>query len=115
LIGQFRVRSAERDHETDKDRIAPILTGIEKALVNARKEMEALRIRVRDARDFASFAAGTGTDEYLSREQADNRRIAEYEKQMIAGEGRIQKLEVQIANLTELRDLSSNRFSEFLK
>jgi hypothetical protein len=110
----FKVRSAERDHETDKHRTAPILAAIEEALSDATKELEALRIRVRDALAWASFAAGTGSDEYLSREPEDNRRIAEYEEQLIAGENRIRQLEGQIANLIELRDLSSARFPELV-
>ena len=61
------------------------------------------------------FAAGTGSDEYLSREPEDNRRIAEYEQQLIAGENRIRQLEGQIANLIELKDLSSTRFPELVK
>jgi hypothetical protein len=111
----FKVRSPDRDHKTDRDRIGPILAAIEIALADATKEMEALRIRVRDALASASLAAGTGSDEYLSREPEDNRHIAEYEQQLIAGENRIRQLEGQIANLIELKDLSSTRFSELVK
>jgi predicted nucleic acid-binding Zn-ribbon protein len=108
----FKVRSAERDDKTDEHRIAPILAAIEVALGDATKEIEALRIRVRDARDLASFAAGTESDEYLSREAKDDRRISDYEQQLIAGENRIRQLDRQISSLTELRDLSNNRFPE---
>jgi hypothetical protein len=108
----FKVRTAERDRETDKDRILPILGSIEKALVGAKKEMDALKIRVRDARDLASFAVGTESDEYLSREAKDDRRISEYEQQMIAGEDRIRQLDLQIANLIELRNMTKTRFPD---
>jgi hypothetical protein len=111
----FKVRSPDRDHKTDRDRIGPILAAIEIALADATKEMEALRIRVRDALASASLAAGTGSDEYLSREPEDNRHIAEYEQQLIAGENRIRQLEAQIANLIELKVLSNTRFPELAK
>jgi hypothetical protein len=111
----FRVRSPARDHKTDKDRIAPILARIDLALAEAKEEMEALRIRVRDALASASLLAGTGDDEYLSREPKDERRITEYEQQLIAGENRLRQLDNQIAYLIELRDLSNSRFSEFMK
>jgi hypothetical protein len=111
----FKVRSPDRDHKTDRDRIRPILAGIETALADAKNEMDALRIRVGDALASASLAAGTGSDEYLSREPEDNRHIAEYEQQLIAGENRIRQLEGQIANLIELKDLSSARFPELAK
>jgi hypothetical protein len=111
----FKVRSAERDHKTDKGRIAPILADIETALAGAQKELEALRGRISDATTFAAFAVGTGDDEYLDREPKDVRRISEYEQQIIAAENRLQQLERHIAILIELRDLSNARFSEFIK
>ena len=115
MIKPFKVRSAERDHNTDVARIAPILADIEAALADAQKEMEALQIRMHDALTLAAFATGTGSDEYLDREPKDERRIAEYEQQMIAGENRLLQLNRTIASLIELRDLWNSRFSELKK
>jgi predicted nucleic acid-binding Zn-ribbon protein len=69
-----------------------------------------LSVRVRAARDLASFAVGTGDDEYLSRETKDQIRIEEYEQQMMAGEKRIRELNHQIANLEALQGHSRQIF-----
>jgi hypothetical protein len=69
-----------------------------------------LRARVSTARDLASFAVGTGDDEYLTRDTKDTSRIKEYEQQMIIGEDRLRVLDQQITSLTTLQDLSRRCF-----
>ena len=111
----FQFRSAERDAETDQQRIGSIVQAINAALELAQKERVALNIRVKEARDLASFAAGTGDDEYLTRETRDTSRLADYERQMIIGEKRIRRLDEQIASLTALQELSRRCFPDFMK
>ena len=108
----FQVRSAQRDAQTDQERIGAVVQAINVAVASAQRERDALRVRVSEARDLASFAIGTGDDEYLTREAQDTSRIKEYERQMMIGEKRIGELDRQIESLTELKDLSSRRFSE---
>lgn len=108
----FHFRSAQRDAQTDRERIGSVVEAIGRAVGSAQKERDALRVRVSAARDLASFAVGTGGDEYLTRETRDRSRIEEYEQQMTAGEKRIQELEQQIAGLTALQDLSRRCFPE---
>lgn len=108
----FQVRSAHRDAQTDHARIGSVVQAISAAIGAARKERDALRLRVNEARDLASFAVGTGDDEYLTREVKDKARIEEYERQMVIGEKRIQELDQQIERLTGLQDLSSRTFPE---
>jgi hypothetical protein len=107
----FQVRSRQRDAQTDRDRIGPIVRAIKTGVESSQKERDALRARLRETRDLASFAMGTGDDEYLTREIEDKRRIDEYERQMAMGEKRLTELDQQIASLIELQDLASRRFS----
>ena len=106
----FQFRSAERDAETDRERIGSVARAIDTALQAASRERDALRIRVGQARDLASFAVGTGDDEYLTRETKDKLRIQEYERQMSVGEKRLKELDQQIAGLTALHELSNRCF-----
>jgi hypothetical protein len=75
-------------------------------------EREALHVRVGVARDLASFATGTGDEEYLTRETKDTSRIEGYEQQIKIGEKRLQELDRQIASLAALLDLSRRFFRE---
>lgn len=111
----FRFRSPQRDAETDRQRIDPVIQAIDTAVGSALKEREALRARVNTARDLASFAVGTGYDEYLSRDTKATSTIKEYEQQMVIGEDRLRVLDQQIANLTALQDLSRRCFSEMME
>jgi hypothetical protein len=106
----FRVRSPQRDVQTDRERIGSVLQAINTAVASARSERDALHARVSEARDLASFAVGTGSDEYLTREARDKSRIAEYEQQMIVGEKRITDLDTQIAGLMALQELAGRLF-----
>ena len=106
----FQVRSPQRDAETDRERLGSVVDAINTAVGSARSEREALRARVNDARDLASFAVGTGSDEYLTREAKDTSRIAEYERQMSVGEKRIAELDRQIEGLTALQELAGRFF-----
>ena len=64
----FKVRSAERDAQTDSERLGSISAAVEAAAAAIRKERDALRARVDAARDQAAFATGTDYDEYLTRD-----------------------------------------------
>lgn len=106
----FQVRSPQRDAETDRERLGSVVKAINAAVGSARGERDALRVRVSNARDLASFAVGTGSDEYLTREAKDKARIAEYEQQMTMGEKRITELDRQIEGLTALQELAGRFF-----
>lgn len=108
----FQFRSAQRDAQTDQERIGSVVHAIDAAVTSALKERDALSDRVMAARDLASFAVGTGDDEYLTRDVKDKSRIEEYERQMTIGEKRIRELDQQIAGLVALQDLSRRHFPE---
>jgi uncharacterized protein (DUF342 family) len=111
----FQFRSVQRDARTDRERIGSVVQAIDAAVGSALREREALRDRVGAARDLASFAVGTGDDEYLTREPRDKSRIKEYEQQMAVGEKRLQELDQQIASLEALQALSRRHFPESQK
>jgi predicted nucleic acid-binding Zn-ribbon protein len=111
----FQFRSVQRDAQTDLERIGSVIQAISAAVGSAQKERDALRDRVSAARDLASFATGTGDDEYLTREAKDKSRIEEYERQMIIGEKRIRELDQQIASLAALQELSRRCFPESME
>ena len=85
---------------------------VEAAVASVRRERDALRARVDAARDLASFATGTDYDEYLTRDKKDEARIKEYEKQMAAGEKRIQELEHQLGGLGAIQEAFDRYFAD---
>jgi hypothetical protein len=110
----FKVRSAERDAKTDRERLGSISAAIEAAVASIRSERNALRARVEAARDQAAFATGTDYDEYLTRDAKDAAMIKEYEQQMASGEKRTQELERQLAGLGSIQDVFGRYFAEKL-
>ena len=106
----FQVRTPQRDAQTDHERLGSVVKAINTAIGSAQSERDALRARVSNARDLASFAVGTGSDEYLTREAKDTFRIAEYEQQMTMGEKRVKELDRQIEALTALQELAGSFF-----
>ncbi|KRR27842.1 hypothetical protein CQ14_08335 [Bradyrhizobium lablabi] len=107
----FKVRSAERDAQTDRERLGSISAAIEAAVASIEKERDALRARVDAARDQAAFATGTDYDEYLTRDAKDAARIKEYEQQMATGEKRTQELDRQLGGLNAVREAFNQYFA----
>jgi hypothetical protein len=108
----FQVRSLQRDKKTDRERINSIVGAVDAAIASAEKEKSLLTLRVENARDLAAFATGNDSDEYLSREPEDTKRIADYEQQLIAGYERIGQLDAQIAGLKAVGEVCGSRFPD---
>lgn len=111
----FRVRSAERDDETDKARIGAILSSIEDALAAAEREQAGLSARVDEALARASVTFGNGTDEYLVRDAVDDehqRLLATY---MMNGQRRLESLASTISHLRFLKAALLTRFPEHIR
>lgn len=108
----FRVRSAQRDRQTDRERINSVVNAIDAAIASAEKERSSLALRVDQARDLAAFAAGNESDEYLSREPEDTKRIVGYEQQLMAGYKRIEELDAHIAGLIAVREVCRSRLPD---
>jgi hypothetical protein len=108
----FKVRSAERDAQTDSERLGSISAAVAAAVASIRRERDALRARVDAARDQAAFATGTDYDEYLTRDAKDAARIKEYEQQMASCEKRTQELERQLGGLDAIQEVFNRYFAE---
>ena len=108
----FQVRSSQRDKQTDRERISSVVSAIDAAIGSAENERSSLTLRVENARDLAALAAGNDSDEYLSREPEDTKRIAGYEQQLIAGYKRIAELDAHIASLNAVREVCQSRFPD---
>ena len=109
---EFQVRSAQRNQQTDRERVGSVLKALEAALASALSERTSLALRVKNAQDLAAFAAGNDSDEYLSRAPEDTKRLAAYEQQLIAGHARIVDLDAQIASLKAIRDACHSHFPD---
>ncbi len=107
----FRARSAERDAETDRARIAPIMTAIETALREAEKERTGLHKRVDDALARAAVTLGNGADEYLEREPLDNHHQDLFSAEIANGQRRMAELATMISQLGSIKAAMVNRVS----
>lgn len=108
----FNVRSAERDAQTDSERLGSISAAIDAAVAAISMERDALRARVDAARDQAAFATGTDYEEYLTRDAKDAARIKTYEQQMTSGEQRTQELERQLLGLSAIQEVFGRHFAD---
>jgi hypothetical protein len=111
----FRIRSPERDAETDASRIGQIGAKISDVLAAFEKERDGLNRRISEAQMMASVTVGTATDEYVTREPARAEGLASYEAEMRRGRERLGTLENHISNLRFMRAAFATRFGEFSK
>lgn len=100
---EFRSRSAERDNNTDRHNILPILTAIDNALNAFGAERAGLDARMSAAQLKASVMVGNDADEYLSRDAADTQQLVQAEREMKNAQARLELLRENIARLEELR------------
>ncbi|MBU6459198.1 MAG: hypothetical protein KGQ48_16930, partial [Bradyrhizobium sp.] len=109
----FKARSADRDVETDRSRVGPILSAIETALVATEAEQSGLGKRVQDILARASVTFGNDTNEYLTREPLDNDHQRLFSEEILNGQHRLNELSVMITHLRFLKAAAQSRFSEF--
>jgi hypothetical protein len=110
----FRARSAERDAETDRLRVASILASIEAALQAAENEQAGLSRRVDDVLARAAVTFGNGTDEYLEREALDNYHQDLFTAEIANGQRRLKELAETIAHFKSMKAAMLSRFPDFL-
>ena len=89
--------------ETDRSRVDPITRALDAALKAAQAEQADLTGRVDDALARAAVLVGTSPDEFVSREDTDNRRLRSLEAQAANGERRLKELATQIGHLKFLK------------
>lgn len=108
----FKVRSAERDRETDRARIRSVLTAIDDALRAAESEHSGLKIRVEDVLAKAAVTMGTAADEYLDREPHRSRHLDLFEAEIANGQGRLAELSTMVGHLKFMRAAFLSRFPD---
>lgn len=106
----FRARSPERDAETDRTRIEPILVAIEEALHAAEREQSGLNRRVEDVLARAAVTFGNGDDEYLEREALDNHHQDLFDQEIQNGQRRLKELCSSIAHYKFMKAAVLSRF-----
>jgi len=109
----FKARSADRDAETDRQRVGSILLAIETALAAAEAEQSGLTRRVDDFLARAAVTFGNGTDEYLTREALDSHHHDLFDNEISNGQRRLQELVHTITHLKFLKAATLSRFPDF--
>lgn len=109
---EFRTRSADRDAETDRARIASIMAAIQTVLDDADKEKVGLGRRRDDALARAAVTLGNDTDEYLEREPLDNYHQNIFTLEIKSGERRLGELATMISHLKFIKAAMLTRFPD---
>lgn len=109
---EFRARSPERDAETDRRRIEPVIIAIEEALHAAEREQSGLNRRVEDVLARAAVTLGNGDDEYLEREPLDNHHQDLFDEEIQNGQRRLRELASSIAHYKFIKAAVLSRFPD---
>jgi hypothetical protein len=109
----FKVRSLERDEDTDRQRIEAVMNAIEAALAAAEREQKGLSERVENVLARAAVTVGNASDEYRDREPLDDYHQGLFSKEISGGQTRLQSLAVTITHLKFLRAAVLSRFPDY--
>jgi hypothetical protein len=112
---EFKVRSPERDEDTDRERIQTIMNAIETVLGAAETEQKGLNQRVEDVLARAAVTVGNASDEYLDREPLDNHHQGLFSEEISNGERRLKSLADTIGHFKFLRAAVLSRFPDHLR
>jgi hypothetical protein len=112
-VSEFRVRSADRDAETDQHRVGAIMAAIEGALEAAERERAGLGRRVDDVLARAAVTLGNGDDEYLHREPLDSHHHDLFDAEIVNSQKRLKELGTAIAHFRFVKAAMQSRFPDF--
>ena len=107
----FKVRSPERDGDTDRKRIETVMGAIETVLHAAEDEQKGLNQRVEDVLARAAVTVGNASDEYLDREPLDSHHQSLFSEEISNGQKRLTSLAEAISHFRFLRAAVLSRFS----
>lgn len=111
-VTEFRVRSSDRDTETDRHRVGAIMAAIEDALQASERERAGLGRRVDDVMARAAVTLGNGDDEYLHREPLDSHHHDLFDMEIVNGQKRLKELETAIAHFRFIKAAVRSRFPD---
>jgi hypothetical protein len=110
---KFKVRSSERDEDTDRERIQTIVNAIETVLHAAENEQQGLSQRVEDVLARAAVTVGNASDEYLDREPLDDHHQNLFSEEISSGQKRLKSLADAITHFKFLRAAVLSRFPDY--
>src|SRR5262245_24970207 len=103
LFSRTKVRPGNLDAGCAQSRGALVARSIELSLLAAQVEQAHLEQRLRELTRRALVSLGNGTDEYLTRDSRDNRRLDRLEQEMREAEHGLQQLAEDIAHFEFLK------------
>jgi hypothetical protein len=109
IMMRFRLRSSKRDQDADARRLSSIEQALSLAIADANSEKDGLQRRLNSTRHRASALLGNGTLEYSEREPQHEQLLIEEERDLIAGEKRIQQLGAHIKHLAKMLELLNQK------
>ena len=110
---RFKVRSPERDDDTDRQRIDIVMNAIEAALQAAEDEQKGLNQRVEEVLARAAVTIGNASDEYLQREPLDSHHQNLFSEEISNGQRRLSSLADSISHFKFLRAAALSRFPNY--
>ena len=110
---KFKVRSLERDEDTDRERIETIVNAIETVLHAAENEQQGLSQRVENVLARAAVTVGNASDEYLDREPLDHHHQNLFSEEISSGQKRLKSLADAITHFKFLRAAVLSRFPDY--
>jgi hypothetical protein len=109
---RFKVRSSERDEDTDRQRVETVMNAIETVLSAAEHEQKGLNQRVDDVLARAAVTVGNASDEYLEREPLDTHHQGLFSEETSNGQRRLKSLADSISHFKFLRAAVLSRFPD---
>ena len=109
---KFQVRTAQRDEDTDRQRVATVMSAIETVLSAAENEQKGLNQRVEDVLARAAVTGGNASDEYIDREPLDTQHQDLFSEEIANGQKRLQSLADTISHFKFLRAAVLSRFPD---
>jgi hypothetical protein len=110
---QFKVRSPQRDEDTDRQRVEIVMNAIETALQAAEGEQKGLSLRVDEVLARAAVTVGNASDEYLDREPLDGHHQNLFSEEISNGQKRLKSLADSISHFKFLRAAVLSRFPDY--
>lgn len=110
---QFKVRSLQRDEDTDRQRVDIVMNAIETALQAAEGEQKGLSQRVEEVLARAAVTVGNASDEYLDREPLDGHHQNLFSEEISNGQKRLRSLADSISHFKFLRAAVLSRFPDY--
>jgi hypothetical protein len=110
---RFKVRSPQRDEDTDRQRVEAVMNAIEAALQAAEREQKGLSERVDEVLARAAVTVGNASDEYLDREPLDGHHQNLFSEEISNGQRRLKSLADMITHFRFLRAAALSRFPDY--